>query len=120
MKTYNYFDFFSDRHVEAPWGRPCARLEGGAYTNADNKPNPSCQVGEPQGFLYIVNRDYVVDEEMGVINVFCRFGNSTSGTPDSHTIRMVDGRIHQVHTLSVNLNPDSPSPQATAEGRIAR
>jgi len=116
----NYFDFFSDRHVAAPWGRPCARLEGGAYTNADNDPNPSCQVGEPQGFLYIVNRDYVVDEEMGVINVFCRFGNSTSGMPDSHTIRMIDGKIHQVHTLSVNLNPDRPSPQATAEGRIAR
>ena len=72
----NYFDFFSDRHVEAPWGRPCARLEGGAYTNPDKEPNPSCQVGEPQGFLYIVNRDYVVDEALGVINVFCRFGNS--------------------------------------------
>ena len=116
----NYLDFFSDRHVEAPWGRPCARLEGGAYTNADNDPNPSCQVGAPQGFLYIVNRDYVVDEEMGVINVFCRFGDSKTGMPDSHTIRMVDGKIHQVHTLSVNLNPDRPLPQATAEGRIAR
>jgi hypothetical protein len=42
--------------------------------------------------LYIVNRDYVVDEEQRVINVYCRFGNSATGMPDSHPFRLVDGK----------------------------
>ena len=98
-----YLDSFADKFTEVPWGTPCARLEGGAYTNRDNKPDASCNVGIPAGVLYIVNRDYVIDPDKGVINVFCRFGNSTSGMPDSHTFRYVDGKIHAVHTLSVNL-----------------
>ncbi len=72
--------------------RPCARLEGGAYSNRQNDPHASCEVGIPPGVLYIVNRDYLVDEEKGVINVFCRFGSSTGG-PDSHTFRFIDGKI---------------------------
>ena len=115
-----YLDLFSDKFVEVPWGIPCARLEGGAYTNRDNDPNASCEVGIPPGVLYIVNRDYVVDEEMGVVNVFCRFGNSTTGMPDSHTFRMVNGKLTHIHTLSVNLNPDVPSPQADDDGAIIR
>lgn len=115
-----YLDLFADKHIEAPWGTPCARLEGGAYTNRDNKPDASCNVGIPEGVLYIVNRSYVVDEEKGVVNVFCRFGNSSTGMPDSHTFRLVDGKFRSVHTLSVNMNPDRPSPQADDDGRIIR
>jgi hypothetical protein len=69
--------------------------------------------------LYIVNRDYLVDDEKGVINVFCRFGNSTSGMPDSHSFRFVDGKVHAVHTLSVNLT-STPSPQANDDGSMVR
>ncbi|MDT8399833.1 MAG: hypothetical protein RQ899_14590 [Pseudomonadales bacterium] len=116
----SYLDMFSDKHVEAPWGRPCERLEGGAYTNRDGDPDSSCEVGIPAGVLYIVNRDYLVDEEMGVINVFCRFGNSSTGMPDSHTFRYVNGKFRSVHTLSVNLNPNAPSPQADDNGVILR
>lgn len=116
----SYLDLFSDKFVDAPWGIPCARLEGGAYTNRNNDPNATCQVGIPPGVLYIVNRDYVIDEEMGVINVYCRFGNSSTGMPDSHTFRVVDGKFTNVHTLSVNLNPDNPSPQADDNGAIVR
>jgi hypothetical protein len=115
----SYLDMFSDKFVEAPWGRPCARLEGGAYSNRSGDPNATCQVGIPPGVLYIVNRDYVVDEELGVINVFCRFGSS-SGMPDSHTFRLVNGKFTNVHTLSVNLNPNAPSPQADDNGAILR
>ena len=103
-----YLDQFSDKVVEAPWGIPCARLEGGAYTNRKNDPNPTCKVGIPAGVLYIVNRDYVVDEEMGVVNIFCRFGNSETGMPDSHTFRLVNGKLRWVHTLSVSIGRDSP------------
>lgn len=116
-----YLDMFQDKFVKAPWGTPCARLEGGAYTNWDNKPDSetTCKVGVPDGVLYIVNRSFVIDQEKGVINVFCRFGSST-GMPDSHTFRLVNGKYRSIHTLSVNMNPDVPSPQATAEGRMVR
>ena len=116
----SYLDMFSDKLVKTPWGRPCARLEGGAYTNRSGDPNATCEVGIPPGVLYIVNRDYVVDEEQGVINVFCRFGNSSTGMPDSHTFRLVHGKLRNVHTISINLNPDRPSPQADDNGAIIR
>ena len=110
-----YLDAFSDKFTDVPWGQPCARLEGGAYTNRDNKPDASCEVGIPPGVLYIVNRDYLIDEGKGVINVFCRFGNSATGAPDSHTFRYIDGRMRNVHTLSV-----LPGPQADDDGAIVR
>jgi hypothetical protein len=98
-----YFDFvFMDKGIRPPWGAPCARLEGGAYTNPNNESKDTCQIPAPLGDLFIVNRTYVVDEELGAVNVFCRFGNST-GMPDSHTFRLVNGRYRWVHTLSVNL-----------------
>ncbi len=116
----SYLDQFSDKLVKTPWGRPCARLEGGAYTNRNGDPNATCEVGIPPGVLYIVNRDYVVDEDQGVINVYCRFGNSSTGMPDSHTFRLVNGKLANVHTISINLNPDRPSPQADDNGAIIR
>jgi len=103
-----YLDLFADKHVQAPWGTPCERMEGGAYTNRKNDPNSSCKVGIPNGVLYIVNRDYIVDEEKGVVNIFCRFGNSTTGMPDSHMFKYVNGKFRYVHTLSVSIGRDSP------------
>lgn len=116
----SYLDVFSDKFEQVPWGRPCARLEGGGYTNRKGDPNATCQVGIPGGVLYIVNRDYVVDTEQGVINVFCRFGNSTTGMPDSHTFRLVDDKIRNVHTISINLTPGRKVPQADDNGAIIR
>ena len=114
-----YLSSFSDKFMDVPWGTPCARLEGGAYTNRKGDPHASCDVGIPSGVLYIVNRDYLIDEARGVINVFCRFGDSRDGMPDSHSFRFVRGKIHAVHTLSVNLGP-TPSPQADDDGAIIR
>ena len=96
-----YLSSFSDKFMDVPWGAPCARLEGGAYTNRNGDPNASCEVGIPPGVLYIVNRDYLIDEEKGVINVFCRFGDSKSGMPDSHSFRFVDGRIRGPRDVEV-------------------
>jgi hypothetical protein len=103
-----YLDLFADKYVEAPWGTPCERMEGGAYTNRKNEPNSSCKVGIPNGVLYIVNRDYIVDEEKGVVNIYCRFGNSSTGMPDSHMFKYVSGKFRYVHTLSVSIGRDSP------------
>jgi hypothetical protein len=116
----SYLDLFSDKFVQTPWGRPCARLEGGAYTNRKGDPFATCEVGIPPGVLYIVNRDYVVDVQQGVINVFCRFGNSATGMPDSHTFRIVGGTLRNVHTISINLNPERAVPQADDNGAIVR
>jgi hypothetical protein len=115
-----YFDFvFLDKGIRPPWGAPCARLEGGAYTNADGSDKDTCRIPAPLGELFIVNRTFVVDEEMGAVNVFCRFGDSAKGMPDSHTFRLVNGRYRWVHTLSVNLTgqplvvPDPPGEEGS-------
>ena len=113
-----YLDGFADKFTDIPWGTPCARLEGGLYTNRDNDPNASCEIGMPAGVLYIVNRDYLIDEEMGVVNIYCRFGSSEDGMPDSHVFRFIDGKFRQIHTLSVDMD-DEPSPQANDDGSNA-
>jgi hypothetical protein len=98
-----YFDHFSDKTVQVPFGTPCARLEGGAYTTRNfDDPKASCDIGFPEDKLPIVNRSYVVDVDMGTVNIFCRFGNPP-GTPDSHSFRLVNGKLRYVHTLSVNV-----------------
>ncbi|MBO9574541.1 MAG: hypothetical protein J7494_02270 [Sphingobium sp.] len=109
-----YLDGFSDKFTDIPWGTPCARLEGGAYTNVKGDPNASCELGMPAGVLYITHRDYLVDEEKGVINVFCRFGGRIE-SPDSHSFRYIDGKFRQVHTLT-----PIPGPQANDEGGMDR
>jgi hypothetical protein len=99
----SYFDHFSDHAVTVPFNTPCARLEGGMYTTKDfNDPKATCDIGFPEGKdkLPILKRDYVVDVDMGTVNIFCRFGNPP-GSPDSHTFRLVNGRIRYVHTLTL-------------------
>jgi hypothetical protein len=100
-----YFDMvFNDDYIRPPWGSPCARLEGGAYTNKEKKNEDTCQVKKAiEPHIFIVNRTFVVDDEMGVVNVFCRFGDS-NGMPDSHMFRLVNGKYRSIHTLSVNLS----------------
>lgn len=112
-----YFDAFADKFTDIPFGIPCARLEGGAYTNRTADPEASCEVGIPTGVMYIVNRDFLIDQEMGVINVFCRFGDQRTGMADSHSFRYIDGKFRLIHTVSVNMN-DAPSPQANDDGSV--
>jgi len=98
-----YFDHFSDKAVQVPFGTPCARLEGGMYTTRNfDDPEATCNIGFPEDKLPIVNRSYVVDVDMGTVNIFCRFGNPP-GAPDSHTFRLVNGKLRYVHTLTLNV-----------------
>ncbi|KAI2608918.1 uncharacterized protein GGS25DRAFT_492137 [Hypoxylon fragiforme] len=46
-----YADLFNDKSVQVPWGSPCARLEGGAYTGSGSA-NDRCDVGVPNGKLW--------------------------------------------------------------------
>lgn len=101
-----YFDVFRDPTAanDVPWNIPCARLEGGIYSNPDNDPEASCTGGPPlEGSVEITNRRFIVDLNKGVVVGLADFG-SENGWPDSHIFRLVDGKVRYVHTLTVCPN----------------
>lgn len=97
-----YLDYFNDKNVKVPWGNPCARLEGGIYTTKNAPgvvtPTDSCDVGVPTATA-LVNRRYLVDEELGTVVVLLNFGKNQN--PDSHMFRIEDDKIRYVHTITV-------------------
>ncbi|KAK3326645.1 hypothetical protein B0H66DRAFT_470056 [Apodospora peruviana] len=90
-----YLDLFNNKSTVVPWGTPCQRLEGGAYTGRGS-PSDSCNVGVPSG-VPIVNRRYVIDEVLGTVDAFVTFAS----VPDSHEFRVEKGKLRLVHTLTV-------------------
>ncbi|CAI4218500.1 unnamed protein product [Parascedosporium putredinis] len=92
-----YCDIFMDKTTEVPWGQPCARLEGGAYTGR-GQPTDSCSVGIPDN-VPLVNRRYVIDEVFGSVDIFMDF-NGENGIPDSHMFRVESGKLRFVHTIT--------------------
>ena len=101
-----YLDAFLEGKLDlVPWGFPCVRVEGGAYTGKDGKesPNDSCEAGVPAG-VNITNRRFVVDEVIGSVVVYCTFGAGTPdgrmGAADSHLFRVENGKLRYVHTLT--------------------
>jgi hypothetical protein len=113
-----YFDVFSDRSANSrvPWGIPCARLEGGAYTNPKGDPDASCTGGPPlEGSLKITNRRFIVDLDMGTVVGLVDFGEK-DGWPDSHIFRLENGKVRYVHTLTVCPNGcELPPPKKEAK-----
>lgn len=98
-----YLDAFLEGEIDlVPWGFPCVRTEGGAYTGTGS-PDDSCEVGVPAG-VNIANRRFVVDEVIGSVVVYCTFGaggpNGGSGAPDTHLFRVENGKLRYVHTLT--------------------
>lgn len=98
-----YLDAFLEGKIDlVPWGFPCVRIEGGAYTGRGS-PDDSCEVGVPSG-VNIANRRFVVDEVLGSVVVYCTFGaggpNGGSGSPDTHLFRVENGKLRYVHTLT--------------------
>jgi hypothetical protein len=111
----DYFDIFQDYAAfdKVPWGIPCVRIEGGAYTNPKNEPNPSCTVGVPKGGgVPMTNRRYIVDLDMGTVVGQVDFGGE-KGLPDAHTFRLENGKLRYVHviTLCPNGCPKIPMPK---------
>jgi hypothetical protein len=99
-----YLDAFLEKRLDlVPWGYPCERTEGGRGYTGKGLPTDSCSLGVPAG-VNIVNRHYVVDEELGTVQVFCTFGAGSpgggSGAPDSHLFRLENGKLRYVHTLT--------------------
>jgi hypothetical protein len=98
-----YLDAFLEGKIDqVPWGFPCVRVEGGAYTGKGS-PDDSCEVGIPSG-VNIANRRFVVDDIIGSVVVYCTFGaggpNGGSGSPDTHLFRVENGKLRYVHTLT--------------------
>ncbi|KAH9869732.1 hypothetical protein IAQ61_006945 [Plenodomus lingam] len=100
-----YADRCNDVSVHVPFGTPCARLEGGAYTGRGNLSAQTCNLGGLPEHVPMVNRRYVVDEVMGVVDIFLGFTGldrtrKDEGTPDSHLFRVERGEIRYIHTVS--------------------
>jgi hypothetical protein len=119
LKAANaYFDVFADRTAveRVPWNVPCARLEGGAYTNPNGDPKAICTGGPPlEGTLKITNRRFIVDLDMGTVVGLADFGEK-DGWPDSHMFRLENGKVRYVHTLTVCPNGCAlPAPKEKAK-----
>jgi hypothetical protein len=98
-----YFDRFGNVNVTVPFGTPCARLEGGAYTDPGMTDASTCALGLPSN-IHVLDRRYVVDPVMGTVNIYVRFPGldraSREPAPDSHTFRVEKGKIRYIHTIS--------------------
>ena len=91
-----YLNLFKDKSVQVPWGTPCARLEGSAYTGR-GQPTDSCNVGVPEN-VEMAERRYIIDPVVGSVAVFLRMGQNRR--PDAHVFRIEDGKIRYVHTVT--------------------
>jgi hypothetical protein len=109
-----YCDIFSNKSVVVPWGRPCARLEGGSYTGSGAS-SDKCDVGIPSG-VSLVDRRYVIDETVGAVSVFLSF----SGIPDSHEFRVEGGKLRFVHTITVMSAKGSGKGKSKSRRAITR
>jgi hypothetical protein len=116
-----YFNRFGNTNITVPFGinpltthplsitnislpgTPCARLEGGSYTDASRTNTSTCALGLPST-IHVIDRRYVVDVELGVVNIYVGFPGldraSKEPAPDSHTFRVEKGKIRYVHTIS--------------------
>ncbi|KAH8712259.1 hypothetical protein GQ44DRAFT_776128 [Phaeosphaeriaceae sp. PMI808] len=121
-----YADRFNNITVHVPFGVPCARLEGGAYTGGGNLSANTCILGGFPGNIPMVNRRYVVDEVMGVVDILLGFTGLDRtrpdvGAPDSHLFRIEDGNIRYVHTASAcfvdGCGANGTGPTAAVIGR---
>jgi hypothetical protein len=97
-----YFDQFLTGlgTIYVPWGYPCRRLEGGAYTGRGT-PQDSCSVGVPDGSLPVnlAERRFVTDPARGATVGLVRYG--AQRRPDAHLFRIEHGKLRWVHTLTV-------------------
>ena len=104
-----YFNRFNNVSFVVPFGTHCARLEGGAYTGRGNLSANTCDIGGLPSTIVVTNRRYVVDETMGVVDIFLGFPglDRTRGQepmPDSHMFRVENGKIRYIHTVSSCVN----------------
>ncbi|KAF2847409.1 hypothetical protein T440DRAFT_403617 [Plenodomus tracheiphilus IPT5] len=101
-----YLDSWANGSVAVPYGTPCARLEGGAYTGERSPTTNTCHMPEfPKPFKGVGNRRYVVDEEMGAVGILNDFpfidATRPEGTPSSNLVRIEGGKIRYIHETTI-------------------
>jgi hypothetical protein len=101
-----YLDIFNGDDEGLPWGAPCFRIEGGMSTLGADTTADWCKTTSSQVLQYnntkpflIGNRDFIVDVDLGTVNVFCSFCKL-----DSHMFRLIKGKYRYVHTLTIGCN----------------
>jgi hypothetical protein len=92
-----YLDMWTDAKAAdtIPWGTDCERVEGSALTRPCGGSLPHGGSAKKNGM-----RRYVIDESIGSVDVLCQF-DSLGPWPDSHEIRIVNGKVKYVHTITV-------------------
>jgi hypothetical protein len=91
-----YLDMWTDTKAadRIAWGTDCERVEGSRLTKPCGASLPHGGSAKPNG-----NRRYVIDETIGSVDVLCSF-DSLGNMPDSHEIRIQDGKVKYVHTIT--------------------
>ncbi|KAF4633276.1 hypothetical protein G7Y89_g4850 [Cudoniella acicularis] len=99
-----YLDSWGDGTVKVPYGTPCSRLEGGSYTGGKNPTTNTCKMPEFPKPFKITNRRYVIDEELGGVDIFNDFPfidkAKPDGTPSANLIRVEGGQIRYIHEVT--------------------
>lgn len=92
-----YLDMWTDPKAAdtIPWGTNCERVEGSSLTRPCGASLPHGGSAQNNGM-----RRYVIDETVGSVDVLCSF-DSLGSLPDSHEIRVEDGKVKYVHTITV-------------------
>jgi hypothetical protein len=101
--AYAYLAYFDDStkvDPKPPWAKPCARLEGGAYTG-----DGGCNVGIPQK-TPLKPVSYLADVDYGMVVVFLFFGGA-----DSHWFRILPAGYRYIHTLTAMKQSDYQAPR---------
>lgn len=107
-----YLDQWGNPEHPVPFATPCARLEGGLYTGARNLSSNSCPMGAFPTPLNITGRRYVIDEELGAMDIFNDFPFLESTFPldkptqSSNLFRVEKGLIRYIHEVSVCATPN--------------
>jgi hypothetical protein len=99
LKKYGdgYLDMWTDKDAAGSmkWGDDCERVEGSSFTKPCGKSLPRGGSAKKNG-----NRRYVIDETVGSVDVLCSF-DSLGNMPDSHEVRVENGAVKYVHTVTV-------------------
>jgi len=100
-----YLDSWGDGTVKVPFATPCARLEGGWYSGEKNLTANTCKMDQFPLPFKITDRRYVVDEEVGGVDIMENFPfiekTKPNGTPSTNFIRVEGGKIRYIHEVTV-------------------
>lgn len=99
-----YFNRFGNVNITVPWGPPCIRIEGGLPARGNLTATGDC-IQEWPSTIIVPWRRYVVDEALGVVDMFVGFpgldrSQGQAPMPDSHVFRVEKGKIKYLHTAS--------------------